>query len=351
MPRKKSNPEASAAFSVLGAERFVVVSSARRSAVIERIGGSSEGWIVVDRPPTHTAARPLIVIDEISCGGSEALVRDLITNLGARVVVIAADADASHVMNYIRAGAADILLPSDSMSSNATRLMELAACAGSPDQALARQSLMRDKLLQHLQTMCDHLSRTCKSLSDNMQNISVTSEFNAVVRQELDMENLLRTVLELVLRKTGPTNAAIFLPGVDGDFTLGAFANYDCSRESIDSMFDELAGVIGPKFEQLDAPIVMADVAQLRDQLGASAHWVEHSTMLIVSCKDASGECRAVMTLFRDRRATFNENMIRSVGLMAGITGAQLERVVKTHNRHLSKSKWMNADDDIDLAA
>jgi hypothetical protein len=351
MPRKKPNSTPSPCFSALGAERFVVVSSARRAAVIERIGGSSDGWIVVDRPPTHTAARPLIVVDEISCGGCETLVRDLISNLGARVVMIAADCDAMHVMNYMRAGAADVLLPSDSTTSNSARLIELADTAGSPDQALARQSLVRDKLLQHLQTMCDHLSRTCKSLSDNMQNISVASEFNAVVRQELDMENLLRTVLELVLRKTGPTNAALFLPGVDGDFTLGAYANYDCSRESIDPMFDELAGVIGPKFEQLDAPIVMADVAQLRDQLGASSHWVEHSTMLIVSCKDAAGECRAVMTLFRDRRATFNESMIRTVGLMAGITGAQLERVVKTHNRHTQKSKWMNAGDDIDLAA
>lgn len=351
MPRKKSKPASTPTPGALGAERFIVVSSARRSTVIDRIGGSSEGWIVVDRPPTHTAPRPLIVIDDVSCGGSESLVRELITDLGARVVVITEDTESTSIMGLMRAGAADVLLPGDSITSNASRLNELADLAGSADQALARQSLVRDKLLQHLQTMCDHLGRTCKSLSDNMQNISVTSEFTAIVRQELDMENLLRTVLELVLRKTGPTNAAIFLPGTDGDFTLGAYANYDCSRESIDPMFDELAGVIGPKFESLDAPIVIADASQMRDQLGASSHWVEHSTMLIVSCRDAAGECRAVLTLFRDRRATFNESMIRSVGLMAGITGAQLERVVKTHNRHVNKSKWMNADDDIDLAA
>ena len=33
-----------------------------------------------------------------------------------------------------------------------------------------------------------------------------------------------------MLTKTGPTNAAVFLPGTGTDFDLGAYVNYDCPR-------------------------------------------------------------------------------------------------------------------------
>ena len=42
-------------------------------------------------------------------------------------------------------------------------------------------------------------------------------EFTGLIKQELDIENLLRTTLEYVLGRSGPTNAAVFLPTTSGD--------------------------------------------------------------------------------------------------------------------------------------
>ena len=45
----------------------------------------------------------------------------------------------------------------------------------------------------------------------------IVTEFGGLIRQELDIESLLRTTLEFVLGRCGPTNAAVFLPTTSGD--------------------------------------------------------------------------------------------------------------------------------------
>ena len=44
-----------------------------------------------------------------------------------------------------------------------------------------------------------------------------------------------------LLTKTGPTNAAVFLPDSVDHYGLGAYVNYDCPRESIAALLDALA--------------------------------------------------------------------------------------------------------------
>ena len=74
-----------------------------------------------------------------------------------------------------------------------------------------------------------------------MTMVTLASEFNSLIRQELDLESLLRVSVEFILGKSGPTNAAVFLPAASGDYSLGAYVNYDCPKDSAEVLMDQLA--------------------------------------------------------------------------------------------------------------
>ena len=80
----------------------------------------------------------------------------------------------------------------------------------------------RHEISQQVDVLCDDLAAAYRDLTDQMQDVATSSEFKTLLRQELDVENVLRTSLEYLLAKTGPTNAAVFLPGSEGEWNLGA---------------------------------------------------------------------------------------------------------------------------------
>ena len=116
-----------------------------------------------------------------------------------------------------------------------------------------------------IRTQCD----------DQMKNIALASELNTIFRQELDLESLLRTVLEYTLRKVGSTNAAIFLPSSTGDFTLGAYVNYDCPRDTAETLLDHLADILESRVTAL-----VLHVAPVKKFAGWRCRRVPTSTVL-----------------------------------------------------------------------
>ncbi|MEL7472664.1 MAG: hypothetical protein AAGK04_05040, partial [Planctomycetota bacterium] len=90
----------------------------------------------------------------------------------------------------------------------------------------------------------------------------------------LDVEIALRRVLEHVLDRIGPTNAAVFMPDSSGDYSLGAYVNYDRPKDSAEVMLDHLAGVIAPRFEETDGVVSIHNDDQLHQCIGAEAHWL-----------------------------------------------------------------------------
>ena len=90
----------------------------------------------------------------------------------------------------------------------------------------------RIDVTSQVDSLCNDLVHAYQELTDQISHVTAVTEFAAVIRQELDVEELLRTTLEYLLRKLGPTNAAIFLPAAGDEFTLGAYINYDCTKEA-----------------------------------------------------------------------------------------------------------------------
>lgn len=202
--------------------------------------------------------------------------------------------------------------------------------------------------------LCDDLVGAYEDLTERMGDLSIASELNSLLRQELDVESLLRTTLEYLLAKVGSTNAGIFLPSPSGEWTLGAYINYDCPKDSAEVMLDQLADVVAPRFEDLKGLLHMRTDGEFVEQLGEDAHWMERRAMLVTSCHDSdvdSGgdtggdeECLAVVALFRNRSVGFNAETERLVEIVSGMFSQQLGRVIRTHYRHKPKDQWGQDD-------
>jgi DNA-binding response OmpR family regulator len=215
-----------------------------------------------------------------------------------------------------------------------------------------RLNQARHEVTRQVSSLCGDMVNAYQELSGQVLQIGIAGEFGSLIRQELEVESLLRTTLEFVLAKTGPTNAAVFLPATSGDFSLGAYVNYDCPRDTADCLLDHLAAVIAPRMEHQPDLKSLATPEELGAFLGEDAHWLAESCVVTFSCHH-EGECLAVVALFRDRRSPFPERVLPTLGVIRDLFGRQLARVIHIHHRHLPKDQWggFGEDDDIDLAA
>ena len=183
-----------------------------------------------------------------------------------------------------------------------------------------------------------------------MNPTTIVTEFGGLIRQELDIEALLRTTLEFVLSRCGPTNAAVFLPTTSGDYSLGAYVNYDCPKETVDVLLDHLANTIAPKLADKSNLLHCKDRDALVRSLGQDAGWIGESCVVGFSCRQ-DGEALAVFLLFRDRLTGYSGQLVEQLRLIGDLFAQQLARVIRIHHRHLPKDKWGaigDAEDDRD---
>lgn len=314
----------------------------------------------------------LVVIRQETPGAPE-LVRQLAVSAPAVACVMVCDrATLDDAVMAMRCGAADIVsahagaeLAGDALRS----ALDRARVARQREERTQRLRAVckklnsaRHEVTNQVSDMCNDLVDAYRELSGEIDKLSICGEFNGIIRQELEIESLLRVVLEFVLAKTGPTNAAIYLPASGSEFSLGAYVNADIPKASVDALLDHLAEVLAPRFEHRPGVHrfdTRRDVARL---LGQDAHWLPGHTLVAFPCIH-NDECLAVVTLFRDDHEHFSAETVRLLDTISALFSRQLARVVHVHHRHLPKHKWGalgdapessdfdEGPDDIDLAA
>ena len=286
----------------------------------------------------------------------------------SRIVLAETRESARAAMGAMRAGAGDvvsrggrsaaalgarIMAASDrswTLAARAQRVVDLERLCrrlGTSREALARQAHRRSSDAQ----------AALQELAEHMNNVSTAAEFRGLIRGELDIESLLRTTLEFVLARSGPTNAAIFLPSSSGDYSLGAYVNYDCPKETCDVLLDHLANAVAPKFERSIGMVNLTTPEQLGEYIDGEADWLAGSCVAGFACRHEN-EPLAIFMLFRDRRSPFTPQLLEQVKTVGELFAAQLARVIHIHHRHLPKDKWgmmgdpeKREDDYGDLAA
>ncbi|MEM7755898.1 MAG: response regulator [Planctomycetota bacterium] len=273
----------------------------------------------------------------------------------------------------LRAGACDLIGP-EAPGVLAQRALD-AARRGRTARAREDRARRLERLCHTLNVARDEVAREANAVfgdlvgaynevSNEVGLVALASEFVGLVRQELDVEGLLRTTLEFTLAKIGSTNAGIFLPSSCGDYSLGAYINYDCPKDAAEVMLDSLADELAPRYEGLRSLTRIDSDTTLHDDLGESSHWLEGRTLLVTGCHEPGtnrsgprttenpGECLAVLALFRDRRTGFTAEEESTIAAINGLFTEQLARVIRVHHRHTPESLGFDdGADDLDLAA
>ena len=201
---------------------------------------------------------------------------------------------------------------------------------------------------EQVDVLCSDLVMAYQELACQMQQVVQTGEYSAIIRDELDLEVLLRKTLEHVVEKVGPTNAAVFLPSATDEFSLGGYVNYDCTAESADMMLQHLADVVAPKVSGREDLLHVTDNETLAYWIGDDAAYLADSHVVAVPCKHEE-ETLAVMVLFRDNSEAFADTSVEACGAMGPLLAEALAKVIRVHHRAAPEIEDWGGDVDDDM--
>ena len=261
-----------------------------------------------------------------------------------RIIVTGKRENYREAMAAIQAGAADYLIKPASTEDDirrtwkafddAVRERRKDASIDRLRRICKRLNAARLDVTSQIDGLCNDLVNAYDDLAGQISLVTMITEFTAIIRQELDVEDLLRTTLEYFLRRIGPMNAAVFLPGMADEFTLGAYINYDCPKDNADFMLDQLADVIPQQMMNETRVLEFRSNAQIEAWIGDEGHWLSDSHVVAFSCCHED-ECLAVFTLFRNLDMPFDDDFVPLMESVAEAFAKQLAHVIHVHHRAL----------------
>jgi FixJ family two-component response regulator len=259
-------------------------------------------------------------------------------------IVITGDPTLPRAVAALRAGVVDFL-------TKPLKLEELSACV---DRALVRRAdtsrmasrvrrlrrlcrklhRARTQVSQQVDILCNDLVSAYQELSDQMRTVQLTTEFKTILEQELDMEQVLRRMLESVLRHAGSTNAVIFLPTPDKGHSVGGYINYTFDKATADVLLDHLADVAAPRITTSTEPAIhLTDDVDINLWLSDDSAWLSECHVLALPCRHED-QTMASLLLFRDAADPFSQEAIETLKLLVPVFAAHLVKVVGIHHRH-----------------
>ena len=168
--------------------------------------------------------------------------------------------------------------------------------------------------------------------SESPADNTMADEFREIIRQELDVEDMLRSSLEYILQKTGPTNAAVFLAGGDNGFGLGAYVHYDLTRVMVEPMLQRLANEACPAISDAQDVLRFDDAETFINDCDLGGEVSPRQQMVAVPCHH-EGECMAIMVLFRSEDDPYQDELASSLDVLREVFAQQLASLIRIHNR------------------
>lgn len=352
MPKKIRSAAANDVAAKPQAFRVLVVDpEAALSSLVERCADSKHPLEVVHAASVAEAKKKLAegpvdlaMIDPDLPDGSGIQLADELhrSRRLTQTIVVTKKPTLEAAMGAIRAGATDYLVKPVGLGDIAGRVH--AALRKNQKQKTHVQRVRRLRRLckkldtarrevsQQVDILCNDLVSAYQDLAQQMNSVVQTSEYGMVIRDELDLEKLLRRTLEYLIEKAGPTNAAIFLPATADEYSLGGYVNYDCTPESADMLLQHLADVFAPKVAKKEGVVTITDNVALAGWLGQDAMWLEDRHIIAFACKH-EGECLAVLTLFRDGEEPFCGTMLDTCKAIGPMLGEALAKLIRIHHR------------------
>lgn len=291
-----------------------------------------------------------IIEESLPDGSGLSLVQQLQTGrVRTHAVVLTAEPTLNGALDSIREGAIDVIAKPIDVGEVSQRITHAVGRVRLDRQQHRRiqrlrkickkLNLARDEVAQQVDILCSDLVSAYQELAQQVHQLTHTSEFTGLIRQELDLESLLRRTLEYLLQKAGPTNAAIFLPATtdEDEYSLGGYVNYECSSESAEILLQHLADVLAPKMVNCKWPMHITDNQTLMGWLGEELTYLEDSHVLAFPCEEED-EILAVVVLFRHQNQPFDNTLVQNCTSIAPILAHSLAKVVRIHHRLGSES-------------
>ncbi|MHC4948015.1 MAG: GAF domain-containing protein [Planctomycetota bacterium] len=205
----------------------------------------------------------------------------------------------------------------------------------------------RRDISRQVDSLCEDLVSAYEDMAEQINEVEMSSEFRTLLGQDLDVEAVLRTLLEYMLGRTGPTNAAVYLPEVGGTYSLGAFVNYDCPRDEMTMLLEHLGDAVCPQMAEESEIVRFEDADQFAEWIGYEAGFLAGTEVLAFSCRH-EGEALAVVTLFRRKEAPFDPALGPVLEILRRLFAEHLGRVIRVHHR--ASAEWPEdaVDDEVD---
>lgn len=298
-----------------------------------------------------------------TAGGAEGLrlIREAQTALPSlRAIVYGGRPTPESVVEAIRSGASDwISLPNDTkrLPERLSQIMERVKAHRSREEKLesltdtCRQlSEARDEMSGQVDVLCSDLASAYRSIREQMTDVAMSSEFKALVSQELDVEDMLRTSLEYILQKIGPTNAVVYLKEGEDQYGVGAYVNYQWQESDLMPMLKDLGDIMCQPMSTERDLVRFDDATEFADNVGGTMSQLEGSQVVSFACHRGD-ECLAIFVLFRDAASGFDAKHATSLDVLRTIISEQLARIIRIHKR--SRPEWPDdpAGDNWDIAA
>jgi DNA-binding response OmpR family regulator len=275
---------------------------------------------------------PSLLIVDLALGkgqGLKALQSALAANPSLHVLGIASQKSAARVVDAFRAGAKDVLLRP--LTAQAIARSIAAAVAQLPGHTPAAQSTPgADRLLSPTGIDLYNLPKV-PTVDHTLSPLA--RRFSARVGDDLDLEALIRHTLQMVLEVTGPTNAAVFLPGSDDQHTLGGYINHDFSRDNGQMVLEHLADVLGPKITSASHTLSFPDTHSLEAWAGDDAGYLGDSHVIAIPARHHA-EGIAGLIFFRDQDKGFTQAQTDGLTELTTLFSARLAKLIRIHHRH-----------------
>ncbi len=282
------------------------------------------------------AQTPSLLIVDLALGkgqGLKALQNTLAANPSLHALGIASQKSASRIIEAFRAGAKDVLLRPLTAQVITARIT--AAVADLPGHTPAPAEPGADRLVNPsgVNPAGIDLYNPAKVPIEDHTLSPLARRFAARVGQDLDLEALIRHTLQMVLEVTGPTNAAVFLPGSDDQYSLGGYINHDFSRDNGQMVLEHLADVLGPKITNATKTLNFNNEHTLEAWAGDDAGYIADSHVVAISAR-YQGEGIAGLIFFRDEAKGFTSAQTAGLEELTTLFAARLGKLIRIHHRH-----------------
>ena len=300
----------------------------------------------------HDAVDALMI--DANHGGREAirLIREAQNRVPwIRAMVWSDHLDPMQTLEAIREGASDYLvIPTDidRINTRLDQLLDRVRSARNNENQM--NNLMdtcreltesRDEMSDQVDVLCNDLASAYRSMRDQMSDAVIVSEFKTLISQELDVEDMLRTSLEYMLRRVGPTNAVVYLPETPGRFGIGAYVNYDMNDGDPMPVYKALGEAMCSRMHTETELVRYEDGEAWSRSKSPDTESLTNMDLIAFSCRH-NDETLAIISFFRDKENPFDDETAGLLDSLRSVLGEHLGRIVRIHRR--GKAEWPRED-------